>query len=553
MKIDFNRLLSEKRYLYEVEGEEENPYHYELSFEMRNGYKIPLTITFNPLFPSQLPVVHINENRHIIPDIPHVTRSGMVCFLDEEGVVWNDNPTKTIDFVFKRVEQVLLSNLPEIEYHREFSYYFATLENMQLIFSVYTPQDEPEEISVLTVRDEPFAFLTDDMESKSMLSRVLGTKITTSNLSKAFFIPLDHAYEEITKLIKNHLTEEKLSKVNEFRMNKKRYFYLVSIPLLTGEKTLIGLWYERVNHSDSKRVNPIIDEGIAGNFQVTPLFILRNDDTTLIERGGGVKKNPNTLLIGCGSVGSDLLFLLARSGIKQFTLIDNEELEIENTYRHFLGMNKSFQRKPKVELLKEEFENRYPNVQIKTIENEVLTTIENDDINLDDYDLILIALGNPNIERRLNKHILQSSTPAIFTWVEAYGIGGHTLVVNNGGKGCYECLIDEELMMYQSFAGKSDKPFIKNMNGCAGSFTPYGSMDSMETALLASRVVLRLLDNEITGNPLLSWKGSAKAFKENGFTTSERFNQSLEYLSQENYEYINCNCQLCSEVKGEEH
>lgn len=300
MKIDFNRLLSEKRYLYEVEGEEENPYHYELSFEMRNGYKIPLTITFNPLFPSQLPVVHINENRHIIPDIPHVTRSGMVCFLDEEGVVWNDNPTKTIDFVFKRVEQVLLSNLPEIEYHREFSYYFAILENMQLIFSVYTPQDEPEEISVLTVRDEPFAFLTDDMESKSMLSRVLGTKITTSNLSKAFFIPLDHAYEgsvpqfdrfwsneEITKLIKNHLTEEKLSKVNEFRMNKKRYFYLVSIPLLTGEKTLIGLWYERVNHSDSKRVNPIIDEGIAGNFQVTPLFILRNDDTTLIERGGG--------------------------------------------------------------------------------------------------------------------------------------------------------------------------------------------------------------------------------------------------------------------------
>lgn len=557
MIIDFQKLLQEKEYLDKVIAVD--PYCYELFFLLRNGYQIPLSITFSPLFPTQLPIVHINEKYHHIPNIPHVMSSGLVCFLDKEGVIWSDVPERTLDFVFERVEQVLISNSPQIEYHREFSYYFGSLEKIKPVFSVYTLDDEPKEISVLAMGGKPFAFLTNDMESRSLLGKLLNTNINLRSLEKAFFIPLNHTYEgkvpqldrfwsneEISKIIRDHVTDDTMSKIMKFSMNKKRYFYLLRIPLLTGEQTIIGLWYEKVNLSLSRRVNPLIDDSFAHDFNVTPLFVFRNDDTTLIERGGGVQKPLNALLIGCGSVGSDLLFMLARSGIKHFTLIDNDKLEIENSYRHFLGMNKSIESKTKVKLLKEEFENRYPNVQIQTIENEAVDTIENGEIDLNNFDLILVAIGDPNIERRLNKLILESSTPAIFTWVEAYGIGGHALVVNNGGKGCYECLIDNELRMYSSFADKSDVPFIKNMNGCAGSFTPYGSIDSMETALLASRLVLRYLDNDINGNPLVSWKGSSKIFVENGFLTSDRYKLSTDILNQDDCEYINNSCKICS-------
>jgi molybdopterin/thiamine biosynthesis adenylyltransferase len=562
MNMDFQKLLLEKQYLDKVIAM--GPYHYELFFELRNGYQIPLTITFSSMFPTQLPIVHINEKYHHIPNIPHVMSSGLVCFLDKEGVIWSDIPERTLDFVFERVEQVLISNSPQIEYHREFSYYFGTLENTEPVFSVYTPEDEPKEISVLAMGGKPFAFLADDMESRTLLGKLLNSNINSRNFEKAFYIPLDHIYEgkvpqldrfwnneEIPKIIRNHVTDDTLSKIMKFSMNKKRYFYLIRIPLLTGDQTIIGLRYEKVNHSLSKRVIPLLDDSIADHFNVTPLFVFRNDDSTLVDRGGGVQKPINALLVGCGSIGSDLLFLLTRSGIKHFTLIDNDELKIENTYRHFLGMNKSLESKTKVQLLKEEFENRYPNVQIKTIENEVVDTIENGIIDLNDFDLILVAIGDPNIERRLNKLILESSTPAIFTWVEAYGIGGHALVVNNGGKGCYECLIDSELRMYSTFAGKSDVPFIKNMNGCAGSFTPYGSIDSMETAILASRLVLRYLYDDIKGNPLVSWKGSTKSFEENGYQTSNRYEQSTEILNQDDYEYINTSCKICSNLKDE--
>lgn len=563
MNTNFQKLLQEKQYLDKIILV--GPYHYELFFELRNGYQIPLTITFSPLFPTQLPIVHINEKSHPIPNIPHVMSSGLVCFLDKEGVIWSNVPERTLDFVFERVEQVLMSNSPQIEFHREFTYYFGTLENTEPVFSVYTPGDEAEEISVLAMGGKPFAFLTDDMESKVLLGKLLNTNINSRNLEKAFYIPLDHIYEgkvpqldkfwnneEISNLIKNHVTEDTLSKIMNFSMNKKRYFYLIRIPLLTGDYAIIGLWYERVNDYLSKRVVPLLDNSVTGNFKVTPLFVFRNDNTTLIERGGGVQKSLKALLIGCGSVGSDLLFMLARSGIKQFTLIDNDKLEIENSYRHFLGMNKSIESKMKTKLLKEEFEHRYPNVQIQTIENEVLNVIENKKIDLNSFDLILVAIGDPNIERKLNKIILESSTPAIFTWVEAYGIGGHALVVNNGKRGCYECLIDNELRMYSSFAGKSDVPFIKNMNGCAGSFTPYGSIDSMQTALLASRLVLRFLNNNVKGNPLVSWKGCAEAFEENGFMTSDRYKQPTDFLNNDDYKYINNDCIVCSNLESED-
>lgn len=557
MQIDFEKLLSEKEYIESINTI--NPFQYEFLFNMRNGYSIPLEITFSPLFPAQLPIIYINERQHTIPNIPHVMSNGMVCFIDREGVIWNTIPESTLDFVFEKVERVLIADSPQIEYHREFSYYFGSLDPLEYVFSVFTPEDEPMEISVLTLKDKPFAFLNNNKQSKLFLSRLLKTNINTRHLNKAFYIPLDNTYsgnvpqldrfwsnEEIIKIIKEHTTSDTIQKLNEFCVNKNNYYYLIRIPLLTGDYTIVGLWYKKVVRGLSKRVNPLIDETIANSFEITPLFVIREDDATLIERASGVKKDLNTLLIGCGSVGSDLLFLLARSGIKRFTLVDNDKLRIENSYRHFLGMDKSIENKSKVELLKNELESRYPNSNIHTLEEDALVAIENGELNLKDYDLIIVAIGDPNTERKLNEFILQSPTPAIFTWVEAYGIGGHALMVNNGDKGCYECLIDEELSMFPSFAGKSDVPFIKNINGCATSFTPYGSIDSMETAILAARLAIRYLNNEIKGNPLISWKGSSKVFEENGYQTSERYERPLDMLVQDNYEYVNSSCNVCS-------
>lgn len=555
MKLDLETLLNQKSYLSEVFKITDDSF--EVSFKLRNQYEIPLLLFFDQAFPAKLPIVAVNAAKSHIPKKPHVLTKGAVCYLDPEGVVWNKEPAATLDFVFQRVEDVLIENDEIIEYHREFNYYFNTLDELIQCISLFPPNNNVEEIYVHTLKDRPRAFTDKDQESIDKLEKIL--EIPRANKNRAIFISLDKPYDgnvpqqddfwsanDIQKLVIDNISEEKLGRLRDLSVNKKNYYYLLNIPLLTENTVMIGLWYKKMV-GYSQRCNPIIETDVGRIFHIYPIQIFRYDDDSLLERGGGKSRNANLLVVGCGSIGSDLLFLLARSGIKSFTIVDNDKLQLVNSYRHFLGMNKSITNVQKVVLLKEEFEKRYPNVDIKTFSADILDLISEGIIRLHDYDVIIVAIGNPNIERKLNEVILTTDTPAIFTWVEAYGLGGHALVVNNGGAGCYECLYNEPIYNSASFAEKSVKPYTRNLIGCSGTFTPYGGIDSMESAMIAARLVLRLLNGEVNGNPLVSWKGNSKDFIGNGFKTSQRYDSSLDYLEQDNLDYIDVNCECCHE------
>jgi len=389
-----------------------------------------------------------------------------------------------------------------------------------------------------------------------MLERLYELKIT--NLpNKALFIPFDKTYkgnvpqgdqfwsaEEIQNLILEHTTEEKIEQLKTYAKNKNNYYYLLEIPLVTGQRVTIGLWYKKIEGRSTKSV-PIIEYDPSQVFEILPIFIYREDDSSIIKRGGGITTNSRILLVGCGSIGSDILFLLARSGIKEFTIVDYDKLSVENSYRHFLGMNMAIKEKAKVDLLKKEIEKRYPNTNVEALNADILVAIRDKQVDLEKFTLIIFAIGDPNIERKLNELVLKTNTPAIFTWVEAYGIGGHALLVNITEKGCYECLIKEDLSNYAAFAGKSDRPYTMNINGCSGTFTPYGGVDSMQTALMATRLALNVVRGETTENCLVSWKGQAKQFRENGFSTSPRYEESLDVLENGTTNFIRTDCKAC--------
>jgi len=552
------QLLEKKIYIVEVNEIDEKIF--KVAFSLRNGYIIHLIICFYYYFPARLPIILIDKEYHKEFEKPHILKDGIICYLDTEGITWNSDPNIVLDLVFERVEDVLIEKNDLLEYHREFNYYFSTLEDLESSISLIQHTDEIKEVNVYTKHDIPIAFFDNDCEPKKTLENLLGSKLL-AHKNKAVYIPLDKQYNGkipqknecwdlngIIDLIKGSISSEKLNILESIRANKNNYYYLLKMSLLTGQEVIIGLWYSKNGKSSNKQINPIIHVDSADKFRVHPINIYRYDNTSLLERGGGIISEQKILLVGCGSIGSDILFLLARSGLKKFTLVDNDTLYLENSYRHFLGMNKAVQNKKKVVLLKEEIENRYPSARVETFDKDILDIVREQEINFNDYDLIIIAMGNTNIERMLNKQILETKTAAIFTSVESYGIGGHALLVNNGDKGCYECLFDDDLHNNCSFAEKSDRPYTKNVNGCSGTFTPYGGLDSMQTALTASRLALDFLQGNIKENPLVSWKGNAVKFRENGFQTSNRFDKSLDYLQGYNTDYIRSDCKLC--VKG---
>ncbi|MDF2479029.1 MAG: hypothetical protein K0S25_823 [Bacillus sp. (in: firmicutes)] len=189
MPINFEKLLSQKEYLNNVTSE--NEYKYTFDFIMRDGRSVPLIIFFDDFYPANLPFVSINEKTHIIPRIPHVLKSGTICFLDKEGIVWSDNPEDVLDFIFDRVENVLLENTPLLEFHKEFSYYFGSLTKIEVTWSMVSLGDEPEEISLVSTKNGPLLFLKRNEQSESFFKKQLNRNLSSQNLNKALYIPLE--------------------------------------------------------------------------------------------------------------------------------------------------------------------------------------------------------------------------------------------------------------------------------------------------------------------------------------------------------------------------
>ncbi len=330
--------------------------------------------------------------------------------------------------------------------------------------------------------------------------------------------------EEINKLIYRCVSKENITILKKISKPSRQSYYILNILLADGQTVFIGLRYDNKSYLKNENTMPIIlDEN--NDAEVKPIYIERLDDKRSLVRGGAITNGDDfsILVIGCGSVGSDVISQLARSGFKNITIVDYDKYSQDNIYRHFLGKSRNETDKYKSILMKKELTNRYDDIKIDTFQENIFDLLEKSQIDLKDYSLIISAIGDINKERLLNKYILNCDTPIIYTWVEAFGLGGHAVLTNNGDKGCYNCLMTEDLRFRVNFAGKSDKPFVENFGGCLGTFTPYGSMDSMQTAIIANRLSHDCIINKIKGNKILSWKGNCELFEKNGYTVSETY------------------------------
>ncbi len=556
MSIDFFKLLREKKYIDNIEKIEDRIFH--LDFVLRDEKtRISLKVYFTDSFPNELPIIALNRGKNDLKDIPHVY-SESICYYDDESQSWSLDPSLAFDFIFENLDNVFNPSKFNYEFHREFEAYFNKVENVISADSFITPINEIKKVyAYINKKNNKYYFCDSDEKSKKVLERFLH-KGELQFAYEALYISLERQYtdyvpskdrfwshEEIKDLITNHISSTEFDKLDGFKQNKNEHRYIIDLLLLTNQRVLFGLLYNKLEPCINK-VIPIIEPEVAEQFKITPVNIHRLDKEHLLQRTNLNVCNNKVLIIGCGALGSDITFTLARSGIEQITIVDKDKLKMENSYRHFLGMFNASLGWNKPKLMQFELNYRYPHAEI-SIHNKDIYEVVNKDIQLSDYDLIISSTGNPATDRFLNKKVLETNTPAIFTWIEAYGIGGHALLMNNGQPGCLECLFDNYYNSY-SFAAKQDKPFAVNVHGCFGSFTPYGSIDSMQTALIASRLAISVLQGKEKRNPLVSWKGDSTSFINNGFIVSDR------YLADTTnnitcYDYLKSNC-ICSDKES---
>jgi len=280
--------------------------------------------------------------------------------------------------------------------------------------------------------------------------------------------------------------------------------------------------------------------------------VSRVDPAYVLPRGGAdLRLRENTVaVVGCGSVGSYVAQALAAAGVGTLVLIDPEVLEAANIHRHVLGA--SHIRTPKVVGLEKTLRERFPHIRIRPFQKRIESILDEAPVAVLSADLIVFALGDETLELRLNT-FLYGKVRRIHVWLEPLGVGSHVLSLAKDGMGCFSCLYrrdDSEGLVNMASLVEPGQYFQQSFAGCAGTFTPFGSLDAEQAALHASREAVSVLRGDRVRPSLLSWVASKGSFLAAGRRLSRRGKSLSEEVLNREFDFTRPGCPVCCKETG---
>ena len=318
------------------------------------------------------------------------------------------------------------------------------------------------------------------------------------------------------------------------RLHKKSsrdYWLVFSAPIPDGETMFAIHW-----HSGSKAYLPASQTAAeAGRWTATPYRVRSLSREALVPRGGGLLdlRKKSVLLVGCGSVGSQLALRLTSAGVGRLTLSDPDEFSEENLYRHVLSV-KDIGRF-KTAAIAREIAMRHPWAEV-TSWSKRLEELRDPEV-LRSFDLAVIAVGSPTVERIFAEYCRKVAlkVPVINCWLEGYGIGGHALLAMPGTRGCWHCAyVDPETLTRGLTSNlnflKPGQVVMRNHAGCGTQFLPYSGIAASCTATMAADLAVRCLLGEVAVSSKVSWMGSDADVKRESVEVTWRYRHFVESL-----------------------
>ncbi|MCG0590108.1 ThiF family adenylyltransferase [Bacillus velezensis] len=559
-----------------------------------NGKPAVLAVGFPDMFPNVLPKFFDKNNE--FGHIPHKMSNGFLCFTRTESLIIDDRyPAGILLHCLEKVIGLIedgVSGKNKRDFMEEFEVYWPAGSKSNIYAHIDTENLKLRELDLWKgdVGGKQLTFIAAERNHpiENVVKQVFHLDIKDSDKFRCIYFPLKKGSlvipplnsemwdfttlkENIFKYLSPENKQEfyKLVKRKSSNITPGIEFIIVGLPIQNQKTILFGCFL--TGHSSNltniktsrviKKIHPFVLR--PKDITLYPKNIKRWHPSYLQNRTGGNTglKDKHILIAGVGSVGSEVAMRFAKAGVKKVSIVDIDFMELENIHRHALGSNSVFKiyedlgivENPKVWALEEEIKRKYPFTEVKSYCNDIKKVLEGGLLHKERVDLIVVAIGSVNIEMIINRMLHKESTPppTIYTWVEPWGIGGHTLVTLNGDKsGCYQCLFKdkEEMALYNRSAfAKPFQEFSKALTGCGSVFTPYNFLDSERSALMTVEAGIKVLMGQLEGNPLLSWKGEDTLFLKNGYETTSRYTFSTEELFDTRYLYKNDVCRVCSE------
>lgn len=546
--------------------------NYEMVFKARmliNGeQKIPIVICIPEKWYRDLVDIYI-ENYDEIDFLPHIDNKGELCLFEMEGVLVDQNLRGILLQSLRRAKDILVdgySGKNAEDFIDEFELYWRQLpgsrplnfvvpdsESGQIVKCMFKKpsQQKKEKQFEYWKRANSFPiYVGKDSES---LKRWQLEKMSIINAAYFVIAPDINIFPpDIRKPISLEYLNDLLKWVSSkdisnilFALSKNKVL-IFAIKQPRGIINFAGLLVEggRLEKYDDKYFFKSVS-------RLQPLVVRRSDKKYLMMRSVQSDANEKKILVvGCGSIGGYLIYELAKTGFEDITIVDDDYLYEENIFRHILGME--YVSKYKCVALEEYVRKNIPEVSIKSLAEKFEDAVLEEDISLEDYDMIISATGNHNLNRWLNSYVFNHKiyVPIIYAWNEVYGIGNHVAYFKYGNTGCYECLFGRneetgELYDKSSYCEQGQK-IVQNVGGCGKTYVPYGDMISLKTVLMCMDVIRDVFSEHLKENLLISAKGDDCFFKAQGLKTSGRYYRQKESVRKLTGEQIsNIECGVC--------
>jgi hypothetical protein len=293
-----------------------------------------------------------------------------------------------------------------------------------------------------------------------------------------------------------------------------------------------------------------IELEIARYNQAAPLSlatVTRAERKRLIERTSGellAEQSSPVNIIGCGSVGGFVAENVIRSGLSsKVRLIDHEFITVENVWRHYCGMSDIG--KSKVTAVSEKLSRHFPDIDVKAYREDVLKILAQKPQSLTPSFLTISTAAHFSMESRLNHLFYEGelgSKALCYIWVEPYLYAGHAMLLFPSTSGCFECLLDEQLLFKHRVLEEAGR-FTKHEAGCQSSFIPYSGVGLCEFIPQAMRFVRSNLHQE--HNLLFSWVGDLEKARHEDVLISKAWSASPGFQHRVSTINRSPECHLC--------
>lgn len=324
----------------------------------------------------------------------------------------------------------------------------------------------------------------------------------------------------------------------------KHYWLVFTAITVDNSRT----WFAIKLDCENKKTLPLSPKSLS-EWKLTPICVRVFNQENVVHRGGGstVLANKKVAIVGVGSVGGEIAHKLSAAGIRHLHLIDHETYQIDNLYRHILPQ--AYIDYPKSTAMAFQCHGQFPWSNAFHLFEPLTEFAQRPQ--LDSYDLIIIAIGNPTQERFFKQYLLDKNVEAttLNCWLEGYGVGGHAVLDISGSKGCLLCayidLTDgcRGLQSNLNFI-EENQDVMKSIAGCGNQFISYGAVSSAQTAIMASRLAIRYLEGKQVESCKVSWKGDPDDALAENIRLTHRFYQFDKSLQRT--PLFNEECDVCN-------